>query len=147
MGAKPPPDQTDTSHTRLDFLKNHNVTIWWKFSCGLIPNLLIPTHYRIQDPTSVNGFSCKPVSDVTSEDFFVDGLSKEGNTTNAFGVSVAQGNVFAFPGLNTLGISMNRVDSAPGVVVIEGKVLVGLVTTGNVFYSEVLDLRAGVSCL
>lgn len=84
---------------------------------------------------------------MTSEDFFVDGLSKEGNTTNAFGVSVAQGNVFAFPGLNTLGISMNRVDSAPGVVVIEGKVLVGLVTTGNVFYSEVLDLRAGVSCL
>lgn len=107
----------------------------------------------LKDSTSsVNGFPCKPASDVTSEDFFFDGLSEEGNTTNAFGVSVTPGNVLAFPGLNSLGISMNRVDLAPGGinpphshpratesgVVIEGRVLVGLVTTGNVFYSKVL---------
>ncbi|KAL3528283.1 hypothetical protein ACH5RR_007605 [Cinchona calisaya] len=106
----------------------------------------------LKDSPSVNGFPCKPASTVTSEDFFFDGLSREGNTTNAFGTSIKQGNVLAFPGLNTLGISMNRVDFAPGGinpphshpratesgVVIKGKVLVGLVTTGNVFYSKVL---------
>ncbi|EXB29777.1 Germin-like protein subfamily T member 2 [Morus notabilis] len=101
---------------------------------------------------STNGFPCKPVSAVTSEDFFFDGLSKQGNTKNAFGSSLTPGNVLAFPGLNTQGISMNRVDFAPGGlnpphshprasetgVVITGKLLVGFVTTNNVFYSKVL---------
>ncbi|KAJ7945941.1 Germin [Quillaja saponaria] len=103
-------------------------------------------------PISVNGFPCKPITNVTSDDFFFDGLIKEGNTTNTFGVNVTVGNVLAFPGLNTLGISMNRVDFAPGGVnpphshpratetgvVIEGKILVGFVTTGNVFFSKVV---------
>ncbi|XP_059645575.1 germin-like protein subfamily T member 2 [Cornus florida] len=101
---------------------------------------------------SVGGFPCKPASEVSSDDFFFDGLSKEGNTSNVFGATVTAGNVLAFPGLNTLGISMNRVDYAPGGinpphshprstesgVIIEGKVLVGFVTTGNVFHSKVL---------
>ncbi|KAI3464017.1 hypothetical protein Pfo_020680 [Paulownia fortunei] len=99
---------------------------------------------------SLNGFPCKPASNVTSDDFFFDGLSREGSTNNTFGSSVAQGNVLAFPGLNTLGISMNRVDIAPGGlnpphshpratesgIVIQGQLLVGLITTGNVFYSK-----------
>ncbi|KAJ8748060.1 hypothetical protein K2173_012639 [Erythroxylum novogranatense] len=69
-----------------------------------------------------------------------------------FGWSVTAANVLAFPGLNTLGISMNRVDFAPGGlnpphshprasetgVVIKGKLLVGFVTTSNVFHSKVL---------
>ncbi|PON86117.1 Germin [Trema orientale] len=101
---------------------------------------------------SVNGYPCKPISQVTSEDFFFDGLSKEGNTSNIFGIGVTLGNVQTFPGLNTLGISMNRADFAPGGVnpphthpratesgvVIKGKVLVGFVTTDNVLYSKVL---------
>ncbi|KAA8540896.1 hypothetical protein F0562_024966 [Nyssa sinensis] len=80
------------------------------------------------------------------------GLSQEANTSNIFGATVTAGNVLTFPGLNTLGISMNRVDFAPGGlnpphvhprstesgVVIEGKLLVGFVTTGNVFYSKIL---------
>lgn len=100
----------------------------------------------------INGFPCKAASEVTSDDFFFDGLSNEGNTTNVFGSSVSAGNVLAFPGLNTLGISMNRVDFAPGGinpphshprstesgVVIKGKLLVGFVTTENVFYSKVI---------
>ncbi|KAJ7945944.1 Germin [Quillaja saponaria] len=103
-------------------------------------------------PISVNGFPCKPITNVTSDDFFFDGFIKAGNTTNTFGVNLTAGNVLAFPGLNTLGISMNRVDFAPGGlnpphshprasesgVVIEGKLLVGFVTTGNVFFSKVL---------
>ncbi|XP_028055348.1 germin-like protein subfamily T member 2 [Camellia sinensis] len=101
---------------------------------------------------SINGFPCKPASSVTSDDFFFDGLSKEGNTGNVFGANVTAGNVRAFPGLNTLGLSMNRVDLAPGavnpphihprstelVLVIKGKLLVGFVTTGNVFHSKVV---------
>uniref|UniRef100_A0A5B6YLV0 Germin-like protein n=1 Tax=Davidia involucrata TaxID=16924 RepID=A0A5B6YLV0_DAVIN len=101
---------------------------------------------------SINGFPCKNASEVTSDDFFFDGLSKEGNTSNIFGATVTGGNVLAFPGLNTLGISINRVDFAPGGinpphshprstesgVVIKGKLLVGFVTTGNVFYSKII---------
>ncbi|PON86121.1 Germin [Trema orientale] len=101
---------------------------------------------------SVNGYPCKPSSKVTSEDFFFDGLSKEGNTSNIFGIGVTLGNVQTFPGLNTLGISMNRADFAPGGVnpphthpratetgvVIEGKLLVGFITTDNVLHSKVL---------
>uniref|UniRef100_A0A803M1E7 Cupin type-1 domain-containing protein n=1 Tax=Chenopodium quinoa TaxID=63459 RepID=A0A803M1E7_CHEQI len=102
-------------------------------------------------PTFAN-FPCKPTSNVTSEDFFFDGLMKEGNTSNMFGSKVTPGNVLTFPALNMLGLSMNRLDIAPNGlnpphthprstesgVVISGKVLVGFVTTGNVFYSKVL---------
>lgn len=107
----------------------------------------------LNSPGSGNGFPCKSSSEVTSDDFFFDGLVKEGNTTNVFGASVTPGNVLGFPGVHTLGISMNRVDLAPGGlnpphvhprstesgIVIEGKVLVGFVTTGNVYYSRVLS--------
>lgn len=102
--------------------------------------------------TSLNGFPCKPASQVTSDDFFFDGLTKEGNTDNVLGFSPSFGNVLTFPGLNTLGISMNRVDYAPGGlnpphshpratesgVVIKGKLFVGFLTTDNVLYSKVL---------
>lgn len=127
--------------------------------------LPLPSHSADPDPLqdfcvadvsaslSLNGFPCKPSSQITSDDFFFDGLSKVGNTTNLFGATVTAGNVLAFPGLNTLGISMNRVDFAPGGlnpphshprssesgVVIEGKLLVGFVTTKNVYYSKVLS--------
>ncbi|KAM7272531.1 hypothetical protein ACFE04_027194 [Oxalis oulophora] len=101
---------------------------------------------------SINGFACKPSWNITSDDFFSDVLSRESNSTNIFGTSVTAGNVLAFPGVNTLGISMNRVDFAPGGlnplhshprssesgVVIKGKLLVGFVATDNVLYSKVL---------
>ncbi|KAI3926574.1 hypothetical protein MKW92_039960 [Papaver armeniacum] len=101
---------------------------------------------------SLNGFPCKPVSQVTSSDFFFSGFTKEGNTNNMFGLGVTLGNVVSFPGLNTLGISMNRADFAPGGtnplhshprateagVVIKGKLLVGFISTTSVFYSKVL---------
>ncbi|KAF8408023.1 hypothetical protein HHK36_007163 [Tetracentron sinense] len=129
--------------------------------------VLLPSPCRSADPDplqdfcvadlkaslSVNGFPCKPVSEVKSDDFFFDGLAKEGNTTNVFGSNVTAADVLAFPGLNTLGISMNRVDFAPGGVnpphshprateagvIIKGKLLVGFVTTANVLHSKVLE--------
>ncbi|KAK3225887.1 hypothetical protein Dsin_005749 [Dipteronia sinensis] len=134
--------------------------------CCLVVLLILPFSSLSSDPDSlqdfcvanlnssisVNGFPCKPDAEVTSHDFFFNGLIKEGNTTNVFGSKVTTGNVLAFPGLNTLGISMNRVDFAPGGlnpphshpratesgVVIEGKLLVGFISTNNVFYSKVL---------
>nr|CAD1818490.1 unnamed protein product [Ananas comosus var. bracteatus] len=104
---------------------------------------------------TVNGFPCKPTSSVVSDDFFFSGLSAPGNTNNMFGSNVTQGNVASFPGLNTLGLSMNRVDLVPGGInplhshprstelgfVIQGEVLVGFVSTANAFYSK--TLKAG----
>lgn len=102
---------------------------------------------------SVNGFSCKPAEQVVSDDFFFDGLRKEGNTSNVFGATVTPANVFTFPGLNTMGLSTNRVDFGPGGlnpphshprasesgIVIAGKLLVGFITSDNVFHSKVLS--------
>ena len=34
----------------------------------------------LQAPVSMNGFPCKPASNVTSNDFFFDGLAREGDT-------------------------------------------------------------------
>ncbi|XP_059443729.1 germin-like protein subfamily T member 2 [Corylus avellana] len=126
-----------------------------------LPSLLAADPDPLQDfcvadlsaSTSVNGFLCKPASNVSSDDFFFDGLSKEGNTTNVFGSRVTAANVLSFPGLNTLGSSINRVDFAPGGinpphshprasetgVVISGQLLVGFVTTGNVYFSKVIS--------
>ncbi|CAL1367941.1 unnamed protein product [Linum trigynum] len=107
----------------------------------------------LQSTTTINGFPCKPASQVTSDDFFFSGFTNEANTSsNDFGSFVTPGNVEAFPGLNTLGISMNRVDIAPGGinpphhhpraseagVVVQGQVLVGFVTTAGVYHSRVL---------
>ncbi|GKU88756.1 hypothetical protein SLEP1_g2983 [Rubroshorea leprosula] len=63
---------------------------------------------------SLNGFPCKPTSAVTSDGFFFDALTKEGNMSNISGSAVNSANVLT------------------------RKVLVGLVTTGNEYYSKVL---------
>ncbi|GLT54065.1 hypothetical protein SLA2020_272970 [Shorea laevis] len=134
-------------------------------SC-LVVLLLLPLPSLFADPdplqdfciadlsasTSVNGFPCKPASKVTSDDFVFDGLSKEGNTSNMFGLGITYADVLSFPGLNTLGVSLIRADLAIGgvvpphshprgteaVLVASGQILVGLVTTENVYYSKVL---------
>ena len=150
-------------------MKSSNLP-FYLLSC-LIVLVLLPVPSRSADPDSlqdfcvadlnatisVNGFPCKPASKVNANDFFFDGLTKEGNTgytTNNLGSSVTAANVLSFPGLNTLGAAMNRVDYAPGGinpphshpratesgVVIQGQLLVGFVTTQNVFYSKVLSV-------
>ncbi|KAJ1293132.1 hypothetical protein BS78_01G044600 [Paspalum vaginatum] len=95
---------------------------------------------------------CKPASTVVPDDFFFAGHARAASTDNPFGVGVTPGNVDAFPGLNTLGISINRVDLAPGGVnplhshprsaelvhVEAGEMLVGFVSTDGKFYSKVV---------
>ncbi|XP_010037826.2 germin-like protein 5-1 [Eucalyptus grandis] len=59
----------------------------------------------------VNGFPCKAAFNVT--DFFFDGLAKPGVTNNTLGSLVTAANVQEIPGLNTLGVSLSRIDYAP----------------------------------
>ncbi|KAG9440151.1 hypothetical protein H6P81_020316 [Aristolochia fimbriata] len=124
-------------------------------SCHSDPDPL--QDFCIADLTSkvlLNGFACKPPSGITSDDFFFTGLTKEGNVTaNPFGTNVTSANVVSFPGLNTLGLSMNRVDYAPGgvniphshpratelVLVLKGSLFVGFVSTANLLFSKVVN--------
>ncbi|XP_026430789.1 germin-like protein subfamily T member 2 [Papaver somniferum] len=99
----------------------------------------------------VNGYPCKPVSQVTSNDFFFSGLMIEPSTANPLGHGVRIGNVSTFPGLNTLGLTVNRFDLAPGGVtpihkhprasevniVLKGKVISGFISTSDVLYLKV----------
>ncbi|XP_057798265.1 germin-like protein 5-1 [Salvia miltiorrhiza] len=96
----------------------------------------------------LNGYSCK--SNVTAEDFFFSGLGKGGATNNSAGSVVTGANVQKIPGLNTLGVSLARIDYAPGglnpphthpratevVFVVEGELDVGFITTANVLISK-----------
>lgn len=96
----------------------------------------------------VNGFACKATFNAT--DFFSDRLAKPGLTNNSMGSLVTTANVEKIPGLNTLGISLSRIDYAPGglnpphthpratemVFVLEGELDVGFITTANVLVSK-----------
>ncbi|GAA0167422.1 hypothetical protein LIER_22361 [Lithospermum erythrorhizon] len=96
----------------------------------------------------VNGYPCK--ADVKADDFFSNILSKAGSTNNTMGSLVTGANVQKIPGLNTLGVSLSRIDYAPGglnpphthpratemVFVLDGELDVGFITTTNVLISK-----------
>ncbi|KAG6773019.1 hypothetical protein POTOM_020271 [Populus tomentosa] len=100
----------------------------------------------------VNGFTCK--ENISAEDFFFAGLAKPGLTNNTSGSLVTAANVQKIPGLNTLGVSMSRIDYAPGglnpphthpratemVFVLEGQLDVGFITTANVLISKTIKV-------
>ncbi|XP_058083383.1 germin-like protein 5-1 [Magnolia sinica] len=107
----------------------------------------------VADPTSavkINGFACKDIATVNATDFFFDGLAKAGSTNNSMGSLVTAANVQKIPGLNTLGVSLSRIDYAPGglnpphthprateiVFVLEGELDVGFITTTNTLFSK-----------
>ncbi|XP_047963185.1 putative germin-like protein 2-1 [Salvia hispanica] len=102
--------------------------------------------FCVADPTSsarVNGQACKSPASVVANDFSFSGLHVPGNTSNPNGSRVTPVSVAQLPGLNTLGISMVRIDYAPWginpphthprateiLTVIEGSLLVGFVTS------------------
>lgn len=102
----------------------------------------------------VNGFVCKNSTAVTADDFFFPGLDKAGNTSNNLGSSVTPVSAANLGGLNTLGISLARLDFAPNgliaphyhprateiLVVIEGTLYVGFVaSTNNQLFTKVLN--------
>ncbi|XP_022746725.1 germin-like protein subfamily 1 member 13 [Durio zibethinus] len=102
----------------------------------------------------VNGKFCKDPKLAKPEDFFISGLNVPGNTSNQLGSKVTLINVDKIPGLNTLGISLARVDYAPYglnpphthprateiLTVVEGILYVGFVTSNpdNRFITKVL---------
>jgi hypothetical protein len=62
----------------------------------------------------VNGFVCKDPKIVSADDFFMAAnLDKPRDTTNKVGSNVTLINAMKIPGLNTLGISIVRIDYAP----------------------------------
>jgi quercetin dioxygenase-like cupin family protein len=91
----------------------------------------------------VNGKICKDPNMVTANDFYFSGLNNPGNTSNSVGSRVTQVTVNQLAGLNTLGISLVRIDYAPKglnpphthpratevLVVVEGTLYVGFVTS------------------
>ncbi|KAK1281292.1 Germin-like protein 8-2 [Acorus gramineus] len=104
--------------------------------------------FCVADNTSqvlVNGFVCKNPMKVDADDFFFSGLNKPGNTNNKVGSNVTTVNVNKIGGLNTLGISLVRIDYAPYgqnpphthprateiLTVIEGTLHVGFVTSNT----------------
>ncbi|XP_057844660.2 putative germin-like protein 2-1 [Cryptomeria japonica] len=106
-----------------------------------------------QSNVLVNGFACKDPKAASAEDFFFRGLGKPGNTDNAVGSNITAANVNQIPGLNTLGISVVRIDYAVGginpphthprateiLVLMEGTLLVGFIDTNNKFFSKTLE--------
>ncbi|KAH6757229.1 germin-like protein 2 [Perilla frutescens var. hirtella] len=102
--------------------------------------------FCVADATSsarVNGQVCKNPTSVRANDFFFSGLHIPGNTSNPNGSRVTPVTVVQLPGLNTLGISMVRIDYAPWginpphthprateiLTVIDGSLQVGFVTS------------------
>lgn len=102
----------------------------------------------------MNGFPCKNANDVGANDFFFSGLHIAGNTSNPVGSRVTPVTVAQLPGLNTLGISMVRIDYAPWginpphthprateiLTVLEGTLEVGFVTSNpdNKLFTKVI---------
>ncbi|XP_073101261.1 putative germin-like protein 2-1 [Elaeis guineensis] len=92
---------------------------------------------------------------VKADDFFLSGLDKPGDTANKLGSNVTLVNVEKIAGLNTLGISLARIDFAPYglnpphihprateiLTVLEGSLYVGFVTSNpdNRLFTRVIN--------
>jgi len=116
--------------------------------------------FCVADLTSsviVNGLVCKDPNHAQPNDFFFPGLDKSGNTANKLGSNVTLVSAANLPGLNTLGISVARLDFAPyGLVpphyhprateiltLLEGSLYVGFVTSFPDFRLISKVLKAG----
>ncbi|XP_048568725.1 germin-like protein 1-4 [Triticum urartu] len=115
----------------------------------MLQDLCVADYISLQGPLRVNGYPCKPAENVTAEDFFYAGLASAADVYgggNPMGSVVTAADVERLPGLNTLGVSMSRVDYAPWggtnpphshprateiLFVAEGTLQVGFVTTSG----------------
>ncbi|XP_023003803.1 germin-like protein subfamily 1 member 13 [Cucurbita maxima] len=108
-----------------------------------------------ENPVKVNGFVCKDPMQVNADDFFASGLQTPAEIKKEVGSGVKTINVDNLRGLNTLGISMVRIDFIPQginpphthprateiLTLLEGTLLVGFVSSnqdGNRLFSKVL---------
>ncbi|KAK2649640.1 hypothetical protein Ddye_017129 [Dipteronia dyeriana] len=124
-----------------------SLAVVFTFSCVAFAYEPSPLQdFCVADTTSsarVNGLACKDPMKVQADDFFFGGLHIPGNTSNVVGSSLQPVNVAQIPGLNTLGVSMVRLDFAPWginpphthpraseiITVLEGSLEVGFVTS------------------
>ncbi|KAJ9682002.1 hypothetical protein PVL29_018069 [Vitis rotundifolia] len=110
------------------------------------PSPLQDTCVAVDEPKNavfVNGKFCKNPNLTVADDFLYQGLNIPGNTANRVGSYVNLINVDAIPGLNTLGMSLARIDYEPNgqnpphfrprasemLVVLEGTLSVGFITS------------------
>ncbi|GAU36118.1 hypothetical protein TSUD_374800 [Trifolium subterraneum] len=130
-------------------------TIFFIFSLLSLSHASLVVDFCVADYTAPNGptgYSCKSPKDVTVDDFVFHGLNTSG-TLNIFNSSVSLAFDSQFPGLNGLGITIGRLDFGVGgviplhthprasqqIVVIEGTILAGFVSTENVAYIKTLN--------
>ncbi|KAA3475125.1 germin-like protein subfamily 2 member 4 [Gossypium australe] len=100
---------------------------------------------------NVNGYPCKNAVNVTEVDFFIGGLANSAVINNLVGsVITTANNVEKIPGLNTLGVSLARIDYQPDglnpphthpraseiIFVLDGELDVGFITTANKLISK-----------
>ncbi|XP_057997961.1 germin-like protein subfamily 1 member 16 isoform X2 [Hevea brasiliensis] len=127
------------------------------FAFAFDPSPLQDFCVATNDPKDVfvNGKFCRDPMLATANDFSFSGLNIPGNTSNQVGSNVTLLNVDKIPGLNTLGISIARIDFAPYgglnpphihprateiLVVLEGTLYVGFVTSNpNRLITKVLN--------
>uniref|UniRef100_A0A453GNH9 Germin-like protein n=1 Tax=Aegilops tauschii subsp. strangulata TaxID=200361 RepID=A0A453GNH9_AEGTS len=116
---------------------------------NMLQDICVADYMSLQGPLRVNGYPCKPAENVTADDFFYGGLASAADVYgggNPMGSVVTVADVERLPGLNTLGVSMSRVDYAPWggtnpphshqhateiLFVAEGTLQVGFVTTSG----------------
>jgi quercetin dioxygenase-like cupin family protein len=101
----------------------------------------------------VNGLVSKNPAFVKANDFMFTGLATPGNNNDPLGSSVTTATAAQFPGINTLGISMARLDFAKGglvpphthprateiIFVVEGSLLVGFLSTNGTLFATILQ--------
>jgi quercetin dioxygenase-like cupin family protein len=131
------------------------LTIFFIFSLILSHSQALVVDFCVADYTAPNGpagYSCKSPENATADDFVYHSLNTSGNITNIFNASATVASDSTFPGLNGLGITIGRLDFGVGgviplhthpraselIVVIEGTLLAGFVSTNNVAYIKTL---------
>ncbi|KAL4594605.1 hypothetical protein ACB092_12G031300 [Castanea dentata] len=111
--------------------------------------------YSDYSKSAVLGILFKDPKLVKAEYFFFEGLNIAGNTDNKVGSNITTMNVDTLPSLNTLGISLARIDFAPYgenpphthprgteiLVVLEGTLFIGFVTSNpdNRLFTKTLN--------
>eukprot|EP00250_Pteridium_aquilinum_P000206 c10231_g1_i1 orf=51-710(+) len=104
-------------------------------------------------PVHVTGYACKPASEVTVEDFIHDGLAQRASTYNINNATATLAFVERFPALNSLGLSMARLDLDVGgiipphthprgseiIFVIQGSLYAGFIDTHNKLFARVIN--------
>ncbi|XP_034897851.1 germin-like protein subfamily 1 member 16 [Populus alba] len=131
------------------------------FATAYDPSPLQDICVAINDTDSavlVNGKFCKNPSLYTPDDFSFSGFDVPGNTSNQLGVHVNIVTADLMPGLNTLGVSMARIDFAPNgglnpphyhprasevLLVLKGTLYAGFVTSNpdHRLFTEILKTR------